>query len=269
MRSILILAAASFCATTALAQRGGHAAGGFSGGHAASPGNRTAFAAPSSSRSANAARNNAPRQGTRPAYGRNGSSGAHEQGNWTSAGFIPSHNGYSQRYNNGRHVGYGYGVVGFPVYAYPAGYINGSGLDFDDNDPNDPNNQQGNGNGYADNNAGPLAYGPPEDDPYVYAPPYDPTYGPLDTARPPYNPAGVDGNRYAVRSDGMSHPMVTLIFKDGRQPLQIQNYAMTQTRVFVRDNGRERDIATSDLDIPATLAANRQAGVDFTLPGGQ
>jgi hypothetical protein len=41
---------------------------------------------------------------------------------------------------------------------------------------------------------------------------------------------------------------------------------MSQTKVFVRDQGTERDIAISDLDIPATTAANDQAGVDFALP---
>lgn len=48
--------------------------------------------------------------------------------------------------------------------------------------------------------------------------------------------------------------------------MQIHNYAITQTKVFVRDNGTERDVSISDLDIPATMAANDQTGVQFELP---
>jgi hypothetical protein len=59
---------------------------------------------------------------------------------------------------------------------------------------------------------------------------------------------------------------VTLIFKDGRPPEQIQNYLATRTTLTVLDNGRRREIALSDLDVPATVKANRETGVDFELP---
>lgn len=68
------------------------------------------------------------------------------------------------------------------------------------------------------------------------------------------------------RTDGLTHPKVTLIFKDGRKPLQVQNYAMTQTKIYVRDQGAEQDVAISDLDVAATMSANDRAGIDFALP---
>ena len=70
----------------------------------------------------------------------------------------------------------------------------------------------------------------------------------------------------APRSDGLTHPKVTLIFKDGRKPLQVQNYAITQTKIYVRDQGAEQDVAISDLDVAATTTANDHAGIDFALP---
>jgi hypothetical protein len=38
--------------------------------------------------------------------------------------------------------------------------------------------------------------------------------------------------------------------------------------VFVAENGHQRVIPVADLDLAATVAQNREAGVDFQLPGG-
>lgn len=59
---------------------------------------------------------------------------------------------------------------------------------------------------------------------------------------------------------------VILIYKDGRPPEEIQNYLATRTTLTVLDGGRRREIPLSDLNIPATVSANRQTGVDFQLP---
>ncbi len=59
---------------------------------------------------------------------------------------------------------------------------------------------------------------------------------------------------------------VILIYKDGRPPEQIQNYLATRSTLTVLDGGRRREIPLSDLNIPATVSANRQTGVDFQLP---
>ena len=58
---------------------------------------------------------------------------------------------------------------------------------------------------------------------------------------------------------------VTILFKDGRAPLQIHNYALTRTTLYVRDQ-RHRDIPLDELDLAATVKANHDAGVDFQLP---
>lgn len=59
---------------------------------------------------------------------------------------------------------------------------------------------------------------------------------------------------------------VTLIFKDGRPPEQIQNYIATKKTLTVINGSRHHDIPIADLDIPATIKANRETGVGFQLP---
>lgn len=95
----------------------------------------------------------------------------------------------------------------------------------------------------------------------------------------PYPPAGTypgaTPNGYAPQQPPVTPQMqympdstskVTLIFKDGRPPEEIQNYLVMRTTLTVLDGGRRREIPLSDLDVPATVTANRQSGVDFQLP---
>jgi hypothetical protein len=266
----LILAFAAVSTVPAVAQNGVHVSGGFSGTHVSAP----HVAAPVAHAPAiGGAPRIAPRSNAY-SYSPAAHSGAHaaDEGYWTSSGFIPTHSGHGHSGDGNHHrVGYGHGVVGYPVFSYGyggLGYLNG-GLDLDDNDPNDPNNapiaQGGDGyNGYVDNAPGPRPEAGYPQTAYEAA---------NDTARIPYMPSGMNGgypaSGNASRSDGLGHPKVTLIFKDGRPPIQIQNYAMTQTKVFVRDEGMERDISINDLDVAATRAANDQAGVDFELPASR
>jgi hypothetical protein len=246
MRIITSITGFAFFSGVLMAQAGGHG-----GGHAAG-GPAHIAAAPASDVGAVPGRNSS---GQPRVQGMNG-------GNWTSAGFIPnrsvarSRNGTANR----RHqVGYGYGY-GYPgILGYSFGYPGDYGtLGFNDGD--DPN-QQSNG-GYAAND---------------YANPQDPNAGPdyayeypPNTARPPYTggPVGEQPDSNEPASDGLEHPSVTLVFKDGHT-LKIQNYAATRTKIFVRDPGAERDIPVSLLDISATQAANDRAGVDFSLPSGK
>ena len=55
---------------------------------------------------------------------------------------------------------------------------------------------------------------------------------------------------------------LTLIFKDGRPPMQIHNYMLTRATLYVRDQ-RHSEISLDELDLPATKKVNKQAGVDF------
>jgi hypothetical protein len=277
MRVKLFLAAITLSATivpvSAWSQHGGGVSAGHSGmsshmgggqvGHAGTGQGFPAHAAPSRATLADPSRAGGP---ARPLNQYNGYGG-----NWTSSGFVPSHSAYNQpgHYQSGRnrdrHVGYGYGAIGYSFFPYGDGLFNN---DFYGTDADDPNNQQPvntQGDAYADN--APPPYIGSDDGAYAgYPPPY--AQGNMqDSARAPYNPGSPQNARQSgSTSDGLGHPKVTLIFKDGRAPMEIQNYAMSQTKLFIRDNGTDRDIAISDLDVPATMAANDQSGVDFELP---
>jgi len=165
-------------------------------------------------------------------------------------------NGASRTYR--RRVGYGY--IGYP-YSYPGYGYYGDFFPWDWNDPDDPNLQSANqenyvSSGYAGDqqaDAGPYN-GPYDDGPNVDGPP--------DMARPAYNGASSEEGDASVAQN----PTVALIFKDGRR-LEIRNYVATHTRILVRDPGVTQDILVSMLDMPATMAANQAAGVDFSLPG--
>jgi hypothetical protein len=59
---------------------------------------------------------------------------------------------------------------------------------------------------------------------------------------------------------------VILVFKDGRPSEQVHNYLLSRDSISVWDE-HPREIPISQLDLEATEKANRDAGVDFKLPG--
>jgi hypothetical protein len=61
-------------------------------------------------------------------------------------------------------------------------------------------------------------------------------------------------------------PATTLIFKDSRPSKQVHNYALTANTLYALDGDTRQEIPLSLLDVPATIEANRAAGVDFALP---
>jgi hypothetical protein len=63
-----------------------------------------------------------------------------------------------------------------------------------------------------------------------------------------------------------AQPTTILIFKDGRPPVHVRNYALTASTLYALDGESRQEIPLSLLDVPATVAANRAAGVDFALP---
>ncbi len=63
-----------------------------------------------------------------------------------------------------------------------------------------------------------------------------------------------------------AQPATTLIFKDGRPPVQVHNYALTANTLYALDGESRQEIPLSLLNVPATVEANRAAGVDFALP---
>ena len=62
-----------------------------------------------------------------------------------------------------------------------------------------------------------------------------------------------------------AQPATVLIFKDGHKS-EVQNYAIVGTTLFDFSDGRSHKILLADLDLPATLKANEDRGVDFQIP---
>jgi hypothetical protein len=142
-----------------------------------------------------------------------------------------------------------------PVYGagipYSVGYV-GPGF-YDSYDP-----------GYYDDSTyaapAPLADYAPADYPGGYGPPPvdQADLGPVSPSfRPPYQKPQPDPEPEAA---------VTLIFKDGRPSEQIHNYMLTRTTLYVQEQ-RLREIPVDQLDLAAMDKVNREAGVDFKLPG--
>lgn len=83
------------------------------------------------------------------------------------------------------------------------------------------------------------------------------------TAPTPFRPAYQE---QVETASAHAEPITTLIFKDGRPPARVQNYALTSSTLYALDGESRKEIPLSLLDVPATVTANRAAGVDFALP---
>jgi hypothetical protein len=153
--------------------------------------------------------------------------------------------------DNGRHgVGYRrpYSYVGYPWLA-PFGYGLPYALPYgDDQDEGGGAQVAPQQADYSNQPAG--DYGPEAPEVAANTPsPFRPTYeGQIEAA--PVHP----------------QPTTTLIFKDGRTPVQVHNYALTASTLYALDGDSRQEIPLSLLDVPATVEANRKAGVDFALP---
>jgi hypothetical protein len=163
---------------------------------------------------------------------------------------------YRRPYISPFRAGYGYG---YPVWGAP--YFL-SAPDFDDYD-DDSSGQQGaygydqppeGGDQQPDQPMGPYPPAPYPGGPYAPAPYAGPSSYSAPSAEPHAQPAPA------------REQAVTLVFKDGRQPEQIHNYLMTANTLYVEDP-RHRAIPIDELDLAATAKLNREAGVDFELPG--
>ena len=109
-----------------------------------------------------------------------------------------------------------------------------------------------------DDEGGPQPAPQPADQPMI-------DYGPQVAANapPPFRPA----YQAPVETAPVhAQPATTLIFKDGRPPTQVHNYALTGSTLYALDGESRREIPLSLLNVPATVEANRDAGVDFALP---
>jgi hypothetical protein len=87
-----------------------------------------------------------------------------------------------------------------------------------------------------------------------------------DNAPPAFRPAYQGQSETAPVS---AQPATTLIFKDGRPPVQVHNYALTANTLYALDGDSHKEIPLSLVNVQATIEANRAAGVDFALPTGR
>lgn len=159
--------------------------------------------------------------------------------------------------------GVGVGYVGLPYYADPLAFVdadNGAEDTDQQPQPNAPARQD-----YAAQP--PYPEGPAEDGFVAPRAPYAPQAYSAAAPNAGQNSAqSAAAQSAAAQSDGLDHPAVTLVFHDGRQPMTVHSYVLTGSSVFVAENGHQRVIPVADLDLPATIAQNREAGVDFELP---
>lgn len=94
---------------------------------------------------------------------------------------------------------------------------------------------------------------------------------PPAAAPPDVTPAAAPAFRPAYQPQPVEPPMrpepaTTLVFNDGRPPMEVHNYALTGSTLYALDGERRQEIPISALDLPATVVANRKTGVDFALP---
>lgn len=101
---------------------------------------------------------------------------------------------------------------------------------------------------------------------YNEYPPSNPYYPDYGAEYAQYPQPGEPAPAAEVPSTPATAETVTLIFNNGQPPEQIQNYIATRTTLTVFNGTRHYDISVADLDVPATIKANRAAGIDFSLP---
>jgi hypothetical protein len=70
---------------------------------------------------------------------------------------------------------------------------------------------------------------------------------------------------FSAQSTPAEQNPVTLIFRDGSAPKQVHNYMMTTKSLWVLDQTYQ-EIPLDQIDIAATVAKNRAAGIDFHVP---
>lgn len=161
----------------------------------------------------------------------------------------PYYNGHHSGYNGGRYHGGGFGYV-IPYY-YPVDnsyygydYVGaGAGPDLYSGPPANPNDpslhmvvEQPPARPYSE-------YAP---DPEAYAPPAAP--------QPPATPP----------AEVKPGEPTELVFRDGKHQ-EVTNYAIMGDSLYVFDQARKK-IALADLDIPATIKANDDRGIEFRMP---
>ncbi len=126
--------------------------------------------------------------------------------------------------------------------------------------------------GYDYVGAGPDLYsGPPvgANDPALHMiveqPPIEPySYGPPPGYPVPQPPAATPAPANNANNEVKSGEPTVLVFRNGKQQ-EVTNYAIMGDTLYVFDSGKKK-IALADLDIPATVKANDDRGMEFKMP---
>ena len=61
------------------------------------------------------------------------------------------------------------------------------------------------------------------------------------------------------------HSLTILVFRD-KHTEEVQNYAIVGQTLWVLNEEKAKKVPLADLDVPATMNANDQRGVDFRVP---
>ncbi len=155
---------------------------------------------------------------------------------------------------NGGQIGFGYGGVGYPAYGYGASYyMYDSGQDV--LQYGQPPNGQPETMMAPPEAAGPTIFDSHGSSGYPLAPP------PRVQESAAAQPAALQP------APAPPEPQVktVLIFRDGHQ-LEVTNYAISGGTVLNLSGPGPRRIAISDLDMNATVKANEDRGVEFSVP---
>ena len=92
----------------------------------------------------------------------------------------------------------------------------------------------------------------------------NPEAAPLAASTPGDTIAAQAGSAAGSQPAQPQDPSV-LVFRDGHQ-LQVQNYAIVGDMLYDFTPGHARKVPLSQLDLPATVKANDDRGVDFVIP---
>jgi hypothetical protein len=177
------------------------------------------------------------------------------------------HNGHHHDHDHHNHFGfytfYGVGYPFWPWWGWGYPYLPNYWGSSDDYDTQPASNYAAN-QPYPDYSSGPYQAPPDQGEPEP-EPDQEPSYTPWPYSRPA--PSNSQPQVPQPSSAPGPDAPVTLVFKDGRPNEQIHNYLLTATMLTVLDAQR-RQIDVDQIDLAATSRANREAGVEFALPGG-
>ena len=150
-------------------------------------------------------------------------------------------------------------IRAWPGYGYP--YVIDPGFyDWGDTDSGDSGSSEDDSSGYASPGNGNSGYDASAYDQGGPAPAYPATY-PDEGFRPPYQPQAAPAPA-AIAAPLPNQPL-TVIFKDGRAPVRMQNYMMTATVLTDLDAQHYEQIPLDQVDEGATRQVNSAAGVEL------